>query len=98
VIYLFALTCAVHMYAVGYEVYQHPQFSLTGLHNTGCKCKLINFYSIHIKNLYIRSEIFVATYCFVLPFLKEKFCGVPSGASVKVGCAVGKKSLWNTGT
>jgi hypothetical protein len=32
----------------------------------------------------------------VPPFCKAKFCGVPSGAVVKVGCAMGKERLWNT--
>jgi hypothetical protein len=41
--------------------------------------------------------MFVATYCFVPPFRKAKFCGVPSRAIVKVGCAVGRKRLRNTG-
>jgi hypothetical protein len=27
--YLFALICAFYMYAVGYEVYQHPPLLLT---------------------------------------------------------------------
>jgi hypothetical protein len=30
-------------------------------------------------------------YCFVPPFRKAKFCGVPSRAIVKVGIVVGKK-------
>jgi hypothetical protein len=77
------------MYAVGYEVYHHPQFSLTGLHNTVCKCNLINFNQYNLRAY--RPAFFVTMYCFVLPFCKAKFCGVPSEAIVKVGCAVGKK-------
>jgi hypothetical protein len=38
----------------------------------------------------------VTTYCFVKPFSRAKYCGVPSEAIAKDGCAVGKKSLWNT--
>jgi hypothetical protein len=39
----------------------------------------------------------VATHYFVPPFSKAKFCGVPSGAFVKDGCAVGKETgLRNT--
>lgn len=34
---------------------------------------------------------FVATYCFVHSFHKDKFCRVPSGAIIKVGCDVCKK-------
>jgi hypothetical protein len=40
-------------------------------------------------------RISVATYCFVPTFRKAKFCGVPSGAIVIVGCAVGKTRLLN---
>jgi hypothetical protein len=36
------------------------------------------------------SAFFVATYCFVPPLRKAKFCGVPSRTTIKVGCAVGK--------
>jgi hypothetical protein len=39
----------------------------------------------------------VATYRSVPPSRKAKFCGVPSGAIVKVWCAVGEKRLQNTG-
>jgi hypothetical protein len=39
----------------------------------------------------------VATYCFVTPFCKAKFCGVPSRSIVNGGCAVGKKRFRNTG-
>jgi hypothetical protein len=38
----------------------------------------------------------VAMYRLVPPLYKKKFCGVPSRAIVKVGCAVGKERLWNT--
>jgi hypothetical protein len=38
----------------------------------------------------------VATYCFITPFRTVKFYGVPSGGTVKVWCAVGKKKLQNT--
>jgi predicted Abi (CAAX) family protease len=37
--YLFAPICAFHLYAVGYKVYHHPQFLLTGLYSIGCKRK-----------------------------------------------------------
>jgi hypothetical protein len=37
----------------------------------------------------------VATYCFVPTFRKAKFCGVPSGVIVIVGCAAGKTRLLN---
>lgn len=39
--------------------------------------------------------VFVTIYCFVPPFQKAKFCGVPSGGVVEVGCAVGKRRLRN---
>jgi hypothetical protein len=35
-------------------------------------------------------------YRFKLPIRKAKFCGVPSRAIVKIGCAVRKKRLRNT--
>jgi hypothetical protein len=38
----------------------------------------------------------IRVYCFVPPFCKDKFCGVPSQAIIKVRCVVGKKSLRNT--
>jgi hypothetical protein len=38
----------------------------------------------------------VATYCFVPPFRKAIFCGVPSRAIVKAGGAVGKRRYRNT--
>jgi hypothetical protein len=83
------------MYAVCYEVYHHPPFLRIGLHSIGCKCKLINFmYDVINFNQYnLRGYSicnFVATYCFVSPFRKAKFCGVPSRA---IGCAVDKKRL-----
>jgi hypothetical protein len=31
------------MYAVGYEVYHHPPFLLTGHQTNACHCTLINF-------------------------------------------------------
>jgi hypothetical protein len=56
--------------------------------------------------VYIYDPHFLFTYCSVHPLRKAKFCGVPSGAIVKVGCPVGKKSFgpllwdmdWKTGT
>jgi hypothetical protein len=36
-------------------------------------------------------------YCFVPPFCRSKFYGVPSQAVVKFGCAMGKERLQNTG-
>jgi hypothetical protein len=59
----------------------------TGLHSIGYKYKLINFNQCSLR---------VYTYCFASPFRKAKFCGVPSRANVKVGCAVGKRKLRNT--
>jgi hypothetical protein len=38
----------------------------------------------------------VVTYSLVPPFRKAKYCGVPSGATVQVGCTVSKTSLLNT--
>jgi hypothetical protein len=71
-------------------VYLHPQFLLIGRHNIGCNCKLINFNQYNSGSIF-----FVAMYCFVPPFLEAKFCVVPSGAIVKVGCVVCKNSLRN---
>jgi hypothetical protein len=41
----------------------------------------------------VEFAFFMATYCFVPPFHKAKFCGVPSRATVKLGCAVGKEKV-----
>jgi hypothetical protein len=38
----------------------------------------------------------MAMYSFVLRFREAKFCGVPTCAFDKLGCAAGRKSLWNT--
>jgi hypothetical protein len=35
----------------------------------------------------------VITYCFIPPFSKAKFFGVPSRTVVKVGCSLGKKNV-----
>jgi hypothetical protein len=35
--------CAFYVYALGYQVYHDLSFLLIGLHNNGCKRKLINF-------------------------------------------------------
>jgi hypothetical protein len=83
----------MNMYAVGYEVYNHPFFTLIGLHGIGYKRKLINFnsysISIYIQNPYFSWPCIVlyplsATRNFVLcshePLLK---LGVPW---VKKGC------------
>jgi hypothetical protein len=82
------------MYAVGYEVYHHPLFLLIGLHSVGCKRTLINFnpynFNIHIQGPYLYGHVLFCT-----PFHKAKFCGVPSRATVKVGCAVVKNG-WET--
>jgi hypothetical protein len=94
--HLFAPISAFHVYAVRYEVYHHPPFELIGLHRIWCKCQFINFNQYN-TNLHIGFAFFVATYCFVTPFRKAKFCGVPSRAIVKVWCAVGVKRLRNTG-
>jgi hypothetical protein len=78
------------MYAANYTVYHHPPVLPPELNSVECKCKLINF---NQYNLRVRIEIctFVSTHCFVPTFRKAKFCGVPSQAIVKVGCAVDKK-------
>jgi hypothetical protein len=47
--YLFVPICALHMYAVGHEVYHNPPFLLIGLHSIGCKCKLINFSQYNLR-------------------------------------------------
>jgi hypothetical protein len=73
-------------------VYNHPQFLLIGLHAIGCKRKLFNFNQCNLK-IYISDQHFCAHVSFCNTFRKVKFCGVPSGAIVKVGCAAGKKRL-----
>jgi hypothetical protein len=55
--YLFALISAVNMYAVGYDVYQHPQLLLIGLRSIGCRCKLIHFNKYNLR-VYIHFRIF----------------------------------------
>jgi hypothetical protein len=39
--YLFTPICAIHMYAVSYELYNHPSISPIGLHNIGCRYKFM---------------------------------------------------------
>jgi hypothetical protein len=63
--YLFVPICACHMYAVGYEVYQHPPSLLIGLHSVACKCQLINFNQYDLR-VYIR--IFCDHVLFCTPF------------------------------
>jgi hypothetical protein len=78
------------MHSVGYTVYHHPPFLLIDLHSAGRKCKLIHFSECNLR-------IFVATYCFVPPFRKAKFCVAPSRDIVETECALGKeKGLRNT--
>jgi hypothetical protein len=49
------------------------------------KSHIINFNQYNLS-IYIQDpHFFVATYCFVPPFHKAKFCGVPSQTIVKVG-------------
>jgi hypothetical protein len=43
---IFALILAFHIYSVGYEVYHHSRFLLTGLHSTGSKCKNVKDVSV----------------------------------------------------
>jgi hypothetical protein len=45
------------MYAVGYEVYHHPPYLLTGLHSIGCKCKLINFNQYDLGSVFLWPHI-----------------------------------------
>jgi hypothetical protein len=44
--YLFSPICAFRAYAVGYEMYHHPQFLLTDLNSTECKFKFMKDLSI----------------------------------------------------
>jgi hypothetical protein len=83
------------MCAIGYEVYHHPPCVQIGLHNIGCKCKLINFNLCNLR-IYIEDPHFLWSHCFLPPLYKDKFCGVPSRATVKVRCVVGKKKMWNS--
>jgi predicted RNase H-like nuclease len=46
----------------------------------------------NLEGLHIESAFLVAR-SFVTPLRKAKFCGVPSEAIVRVGCAVDKKRL-----
>jgi hypothetical protein len=39
----------------------------------------------------------VAIYSYVSPFHEAEFCGMPSRAFDKLGCAMGEKSLQDTG-
>jgi hypothetical protein len=75
------------MYAVDYDVYHHSQFILLGVQSIVCKGELI-LIDITWRFTY-RIGIFVAMYCSVPPFRKANFCGVPSRATVKAGCAMG---------
>jgi hypothetical protein len=75
-------------YAVGYEMYHHPQFLLIGLHSIGSKGKLINFDTYNLRFTY-RLHIF----CGHILFCKAKFCDVPSQDIVKIGFVVDKKKF-----
>jgi hypothetical protein len=85
--HLFAPICAFHVFAVGYEVYHHPPFLLTGLQSIGYKCELFHLINITYGFIY-RLRIFCVHMSFCTPLSKAKFCGVPPQAIVKVGCAV----------
>jgi hypothetical protein len=47
--YLFAPICAFHVIAVGYEVYHHPPFLLTGPQSIGYKCELFHFNQYNLR-------------------------------------------------
>jgi hypothetical protein len=59
----------------------------------GCRCELINFNQYNLA-AYIGYR--AAFFWSHTVFPKAKFCVVPSGAIVQVGCAVDKKRLLNT--
>jgi hypothetical protein len=86
------------MYAGGYEVYHHPPFLLIGLHSIGCKCKVISFNQRN-EGVYTHDQHSLLPHIVLYPLsVRIFFCGVPAGASVKVGCAVGKQRVGNSDT
>jgi hypothetical protein len=80
---------------IGYEVYHHPQFLLTGLHSIGCKCKLINLNHCDLRVykqdphfLWPRSVLYVFS-------VRRNFVVCPQESLLKLGVSW-VKSLQNT--
>jgi hypothetical protein len=84
--YLFALICAFHMYAVGYEVYHHPKFLLIGLQSIGCRYKFMKDLSIFERSFHLSQQGWILLinynkcnlgFTYRIPFLVAMNCFVP---------------------